>query len=347
MKYRRLGPTDINVSLFGLGTMTWGEQNTEADAHAQLDLALAQGVNLVDAAEMYPVPPRPETQGRTETYIGNWLKKTGRRADLVLTSKIAGRQRQAHNPDHIRGGATRHDAKNIALALESSLRRLQTDYLDLYQLHWPDRSTNTFGRREYPWVEDEESVSIEESLTALAEHVKTGKIRHFGVSNETPWGLAQFLSAADRLGLPRPVSIQNSYSLLNRLYEVGLSEFSHREGVGLLAYSPLSAGVLSGKYLGGARPPGARMTLFSRWSRYNSETAQQAITDYVSLARRHDLTPAQLALAFVFERPFTASALVGATTLEQLRENLAAVDVTFTPEIITGIEEIHNRYPNP
>lgn len=347
MRYRKLGHTDLHVSVFGLGTMTWGEQNTEADAHAQLDLALAHGVNLVDAAEMYPVPPRPETQGRTETYIGTWLKKSGRRADVVLASKIVGRQRQAHNPGHIRGGVSRHDAANLASALESSLRRLQTDHLDLYQLHWPDRSTNTFSRREYPWVEDEEHVAIEETLTALAAHVKAGKIRHVGVSNETPWGLARFLRVADQLALPRVVSIQNSYSLLNRLYEVGLAEFSHREGVGLLAYSPLAAGVLSGKYLGGARPPGARMTLFNRWSRYNSDSAQAAVAAYVELARAHGLTPAQLALAFVQSRPFTTSALGGATTVAQLRENLGSVDAVLSPEVLARIEEIHARFPNP
>ena len=345
MKFRKLGHTDISVSLIGLGTMTWGEQNTEADAHAQLDYALSQGVNLVDAAEMYPVPPRAETQGRTETFIGTWLKQSGRRADLVLTSKIAGRQRQAHNPAYIRGGSTQHDAKNIAL--EDSLRRLQTDYLDLYQLHWPDRSTNTFGRREYPWVENEESVAIEESLVALAAHVKSGKVRHIGVSNETPWGVAQFLRLSEKLGLPRIVSIQNPYSLLNRQFDVGLSEFSHRERVGLLAYSPLASGVLSGKYLNGAKPPGARLTLFNRWSRYSSAEANRAVGDYVDLARRHALSPAQLGLAFVINRPFVTSALTGATTLEQLRENISSIDVTLSAEALAGIEEIHSRIPNP
>lgn len=347
MKYRKLGNTDLNVSLIGLGTMTWGEQNTEAEAHEQIDYALTQGVNFLDAAEMYPVPPKPETQGLTETYIGTWLAKTRRRSDIVLATKIVGRQRQAHNPGHIRNGTTKHDAKNIALALEDSLRRLQTDYVDLYQLHWPDRSTNTFGRREYPWIENEESVSIEDTLVALASQVKSGKIRHIGVSNETPWGVAQFLRLSEKLGLSRIVSIQNPYSLLNRLYENGLSEFSHHENVGLLAYSPIAAGVLSGKYLNGARPPGTRMVLFNRWSRYSSELAQNAVAAYAELARKHGITPVQLALAFVISKPFVTSALSGATKLDQLKENISSIDVTLTPELIAGIEEIHARFPNP
>lgn len=347
MQFRKLGNTDLNVSLFGLGTMTWGEQNTEADAHAQLDLALSRGVNLVDAAEMYPVPPKPETQGRTETYIGTWLKKTGRRSEIVLATKIAGRQRQAHNPNHIRNGTTKHDAVNIRLALEDSLKRLQTDYVDLYQLHWPDRSTNTFGRREYPWIENEESVPLEESLLALAEQVKAGKVRYIGVSNETPWGLSRFLRLAEKLSLPRVVSIQNAYSLLNRTFEVGLSEISHREKVSLLAYSPLAFGVLSGKYLNGANPPNSRLTLFNRWSRYSRPEAQQAVADYVSLAKRNGLTPAQLALGYVFTKKFVASALSGATTIAQLEENLSALDVTLSPEVLAGVEEINARIPSP
>lgn len=348
MIYRTLGRTGLNVSLYGLGTMTWGEQNTEADAHAQLDLALAHGVNLVDAAEMYPVPPRPETQGRTETYIGTWLKKSGRRADIVLATKIVGRQRQAHNPGHIRAGTTKHDAKNIGLAIDDSLRRLQTDHIDLYQLHWPDRTTNTFGRREYPWpADDEESVSIQETLLALDAQVKSGKIRHIGVSNETPWGVAQFLRLSDQLGLARIASIQNSYSLTNRVFEVGLAEFSHREQVGLLAYSPLAAGVLTGKYLNGARPPGARMTLFERWAHFNRPNVQSAVTEYVALARAHSLTPAQLALAYVASRPFTTSVLGGATSVAQLTENLSSLDAPLSAEVLAGVDGIHARFPNP
>ena len=346
--FRTLGRTDIKVSLFGLGTMTWGQQNTEAEAHEQLDYAIANGVNLVDVAEMYPVPPRPETQGRTETYIGTWLKKTGRRADIVLASKIVGRQRQAHNPGHIREGTTRHDAKNIALAIEGSLRRLQTDYIDLYQLHWPDRTTNTFGRREYPWPPDsEESVPIAETLEALAVHVKSGKIRHIGLSNETPWGVAQFLRLSDQLGLPRVASIQNSYHLANRTFEIGLAEFAHREQVGLLAYSPLAAGVLTGKYLNGARPPGARMTLFERWGHFNRPSVQAAIEGYVAAARDNGLTPAQLALRFVASRPFVTSVLVGATSLAQLKENHAAFAAPLSSEAQAAIDAIHAAHPNP
>ncbi|SMC20420.1 Predicted oxidoreductase [Andreprevotia lacus DSM 23236] len=347
MEYRKLGTTDLEVSLIGLGTMTWGEQNSEADAHAQIDYALAQGVNLLDAAEMYPVPPKPETQGRTEQYIGSWIAKTGRRKDIVLATKAAGPVRQPHQPRHLRNGETRHDAKNLNEAVDGSLKRLQTDYIDLYQLHWPDRSTNTFGRLAYPWIEDEETVAIEETLSALAELIKAGKIRHVGISNETPWGVAQFLKYSEKLGLPRVVSIQNPYSLLNRTFEIGLSEFAHREQVGLLAYSPLAFGVLSGKYLNGVRPEGSRLALFDRFSRYNKPEAEQAVTEYVALARKHGLSPAQLALAFVNSRPFTTSNLIGATTLDQLKENIDSVQVKLGEDILNEIDAIHTRIQNP
>jgi len=254
LKYRKLGRTDLDVSLIGLGTMTWGEQNTEADAHAQLDYALERGVNLVDTAEMYPVPPKAETQGRTETYIGTWLAKTGRRQDIVLASKVAGPVRDPKRPGHIRDGKTFLDRKNLTAALDASLKRLQTDYLDLYQLHWPDRTTNTFGQLAYPWVDDAHTVPIAETLEVLQDFVRAGKVRHVGVSNETPWGLGQFVKHAEA-GLPRVASIQNPYSLLNRVYEIGLAEFAHREQVGLLAYSPLAMGVLAGKYLMAPAPP--------------------------------------------------------------------------------------------
>ncbi len=347
MKYRKLGRTDLEVSLIGLGTMTWGDQNTEAEAHEQIDYALSQGVNFLDAAEMYPVPPKAETQGRTEAYIGTWLAKTGRRSEIVLATKIAGPVRQGHQPKHIRNGETRHDLKNLTAALDASLRRLQTDYIDLYQLHWPDRSTNTFGRRAYPWVENEETVAIEETQAGLAALIQSGKVRHVGVSNETPWGVSQFLKHSENLGLPRIVSIQNPYSLLNRLYEGGLSEFSHREQVGLLAYSPIAFGVLSGKYLNGALPAGSRLALHSRFARYSQPEAHQAVSDYVALARKHGLSPVQLALAFVISRPFVTSALSGASKLEQLRENIASIDVVLSPEIVAEIEAIHSRIPNP
>jgi aryl-alcohol dehydrogenase-like predicted oxidoreductase len=349
MKYRKLGHSDIDVSLIGLGTMTWGHQNTEADAHQQLDYALSQGVNLVDAAEMYPTPTRAETWGTTERFIGTWLKKSGRRGDIVLTSKAVGPARTPQQ-NHIRDGKSRHDLKNLTKALDGSLARLQTDYLDLYQLHWPDRSTNFFGKREYPWVENDESIAIEETLAALAELIKSGKVRHVGVSNETPWGLAEFLKQSEKLDLPRVVSIQNPYSLLNRLYEGGLSEFSHREKVGLLAYSPLAFGVLSGKYLGGAQPEGARLSansLYGRFGRYSSAEANDAVGSYASLAQRHGYTPAQLALAFVASRPFVTSALTGATCLAQLTENLASAEVQLSDEVLAEIDAIHARTPNP
>src|SRR5258707_10666600 len=300
MEYRKLGGTDINVSLIGLGTMTWGEQNTEADAHAQIAAALDAGVNLIDSAEMYPVPPRPETQGRTEEYIGTWLAAhPGAREKIVLATKIAGPARQPHNPRHIRGAGNQFDRKNLTEAVDTSLARLQTDYVDLYQLHWPDRSAMTFGRSNYPWVEDEYTVPIEETLSVLGDLVQAGKIRYVGVSNETPWGVAQFLHAADKLGLPRIASIQNPYNLVNRTFEAGLSEFTHKEDVGLLAYSPLAFGWLSGKYEAGARPAGARITLFERFQRYSKPQSVEAITRYVELAKRHGLSPAQFALAFV------------------------------------------------
>jgi aryl-alcohol dehydrogenase-like predicted oxidoreductase len=348
MEYRKLGGTDIDVSLIGLGTMTWGEQNSEGDAHEQIDYALGQGVTLIDAAEMYPVPPRPETQGRTESYIGTWLAKNAARRDkIVLATKIAGPARQPHNPRHIRGEGNQFDRANLIEAVDGSLRRLQTDYIDLYQLHWPDRSTMTFGRTNYPWVDDSYTVPIEEELTALAELVKAGKIRHIGVSNETPWGVAQFLHAAEKLNLPKIVSIQNPYSLLNRTFETGLSEFTHREGVGLLAYSPLAFGWLTGKYEGGARPAGARITLFERFARYSKPEAVAAASAYVALANRHGITPTQMALAFINSRPFTTSNLVGATTLAQLTENIGSVHVKLSDEVITDIEALHQKQPNP
>ncbi|OZI17737.1 NADP(H)-dependent aldo-keto reductase [Bordetella genomosp. 7] len=346
MKYRKLGRTDLDVSLIGLGTMTWGEQNTEAEAHQQLDYALSRGINLVDTAEMYPVPPKPETQGRTETYIGTWLARTGRRQDIVLASKAAGPVRDAKRPGHIRDGKTFLDRKNLTEALDASLRRLQTDYLDIYQLHWPDRTTATFGR-DYPWVDDDYTVPVQETLEVLQDFVRAGKVRHIGVSNETPWGVAQFLKHAEALGLPRIESIQNPYSLLNRTYESGLSEFSHREQVSLLAYSPLAMGVLSGKYLGGARPDNARLTLFTRFTRYSNERAEAATQQYVQLARQHGLSPVHLALAWVNQQPSVASNLIGATTLEQLKQNIDSVDVTLSQDVLDAVDAIHRQNPNP
>ncbi|MFM0511415.1 NADP(H)-dependent aldo-keto reductase [Paraburkholderia sp. RL17-373-BIF-A] len=348
MEYRRLGDSDVQVSLIGLGTMTWGEQNTEQEAHAQIDYALDHGVNLIDTAEMYPVPPHAETQGSTERFIGTWLAQhRSAREKIVLATKIAGPARQPHNPTHIRGKGNQFDRKNLTEALDDSLKRLQTDYVDLYQLHWPDRSTMTFGRPAYPWVDDAYTVPIEETLSVLAEFVKAGKVRHVGVSNETPWGVAQFLRAAEKLGLPRIVSIQNPYSLVNRTYEVGLSEYAHRDHIGLLAYSPLAFGWLTGKYEGGARPAGARISLFERFQRYSKPQAVQAITRYVELAKRHGLSPAQFALAFVNSQPFVTSNLIGATSLDQLKENIASAEVKLSPEVLAEIDALHELQPNP
>ncbi|MFP3800626.1 MULTISPECIES: NADP(H)-dependent aldo-keto reductase [Paraburkholderia] len=348
MEYRTLGDTNVKVSLIGLGTMTWGEQNTEQDAHEQIDYALDQGVTLIDAAEMYPVPPRPETQGQTERFIGTWLARNGARRDqFVLATKMTGPARQPHNPRHIRGEGNQFDRKNLTEALDGSLKRLQTDYVDLYQLHWPDRSTMTFGRSNYPWIDDAYTVPIEETLAVLADFVKAGKVRHIGVSNETPWGVAQFLRAAEKLGLPRIVSIQNPYSLVNRTFELGLSEFTHHEGIGLLAYSPLAFGWLSGKYEGGARPEGARITKFERFQRYSKPQAIAAISRYVALAKEHGLSPAQFALSFVNSRPFVTSNLIGATSMAQLKENIASVDVKLSADVLARIDALHELQPNP
>ena len=347
MQYRPLGRTGLQVSAIALGTMTWGQQNTEAEAHEQLDLALDAGITLIDTAEMYPVPPRPETQGLTERYIGTWLKKTGRRQDIVLATKATGPARQAARPSHVRGGRLLHTKANLNEAIDLSLQRLQTDHVDLNQLHWPDRSTNMFGQLGYQHVKDEDTTPIAETLEALADLVKAGKVRHVAISNETPWGMGQFLHHAERLGLPRVVSIQNPYSLLNRTFEIGLSEMAIREDVGLLAYSPLAFGVLSGKYLAGQRPAGARLSLFERFSRYSNDNAERAAYEYVTLFRQHGIDPAQGALAFVNSRDFVTANIIGATTLEQLRSNIASIDVTLPEEVLAGIEAIHRRYPNP
>jgi aryl-alcohol dehydrogenase-like predicted oxidoreductase len=346
MQYRQLGNSGIKVSTIALGTMTWGEQNTEADAHAQLDLAIDHGVNLIDAAEMYPVPPKPETQGLTERYLGSWLKASGRRDKLIIATKAAGPARLPHQPRHVRGGETHFDRKSLSEALHGSLQRLQTDYIDLYQLHWPDRTVNIFGRLNYTHIE-EHTIPIEETLSVLGEFVKEGKIRHIGVSNETPWGVAQFLKAAEKLDLPRIVTIQNPYNLLNRTFEIGLSEFAFREQVGLLAYSPLAFGVLTGKYLHGARPAGARLSLYERFVRYNNPQAEKAAQEYVALARKHSIDPSHLALAYVNSRPFLTSNIIGATTLDQLKSNLRSIHLRLNEKILAEIDAIHVRHPNP
>ncbi len=343
MQYRRLGRTDLDVSLICLGTMTWGEQNTEAEAHQQIDAAVAAGVNFIDTAEMYPVPPKAETYGATEKYIGAWLKKRNQREKIILATKVIGRS----DFSYVRDGTQRLDRKNIEAALNVSLQRLQTDYIDLYQLHWPDRNTNYFGKLGYEYDPDDSPVSIGETLTVLGDLVAAGKVRHIGLSNESPWGVMTFLRAAERLGLPRVMSIQNPYCLLNRTFEIGLAEVAHHEDTGLLAYSPLGFGVLSGKYLNGARPAGARLTLSTRFTRYNNSAAIAATQQYVELAQRHGLDPAQMALAYVNSRTFLTSTIIGATNLEQLRNNIASVDVTLSPDTVSAIEAIHQRHPSP
>ncbi|HGX92583.1 MAG TPA: NADP(H)-dependent aldo-keto reductase [Candidatus Tenderia sp.] len=342
MEYRRLGRTDLNVSSLCLGTMTFGEQNSEADAHAQLDYALAAGINFIDTAEMYPVPPKAETQGLTEQYIGSWLKARGGRDKIVLATKVAG-----PSFDYIRDGNLRFDRRNIEAALNASLKRLNTDYIDLYQLHWPERKTNYFGQLGYIHHPDDRWTDFAETLSVLDEQIKAGKIRHVGLSNETPWGTMKFLQLAEQEGLPRMASIQNPYSLLNRSFEVGLAEVSHREDIGLLAYSPLGFGVLSGKYLQHPWPADGRITLYERFRRYTSEQAAAATQAYVELARDHDLAPAQMALAFVTCRSFVTSNIIGATNMAQLKQNIDSIDISLSPQVLEGIEAIHQRYTIP
>jgi len=344
MQYHRIPHSSLEVSVLGLGTMTYGEQNSEAEAHQQLDYALAAGINLIDTAEMYPVPPRPETQGLTESYIGSWIKARGNREKIILASKVAGPSRG--NDASIRPGQVL-DRKNIRAALDASLKRLNTDYIDLYQLHWPQRPTNFFGKLGYTYSPDNSPVTLLETLEALNEQVRAGKIRYIGVSNETPWGVMRYLQLAEKHDLPRIVSIQNPYSLLNRSFEVGLAEISQHEGVELLAYSSLAFGTLSGKYLNGAKPAGARNTLFSRFTRYSSPQSQAAVAEYVGLAQKLNLDPSQMALAFVRQQPFVASTLLGATTMEQLKINIDSQDLTLDEDVINALEEIHKRFTIP
>lgn len=344
MHYRKLGRTDLNVSALCLGTMTWGEQNTEEQGFAQIERAKAAGINFLDTAEMYPVPPRPETYAATERVIGNWFKRQGDRADWILASKIAG---PGNGISHIRDGQLKFNREHIVAALDASLQRLQTDWIDLYQLHWPERSTNFFGKLGYQHTQDHLDTPLQETLQVLDEQVKAGKIRHVGLSNETPWGTMKFLGLADSGSLPRPVSIQNPYNLLNRTFEVGLAEVAIREQCGLLAYSPLAFGMLSGKFENGARPAGSRLALFSRFTRYANDQAIAATSRYVALAREHGLDPAQMALAFVTAQPFVTSNIIGATSLEQLDSNLASIDLQLSGEVLAGIEAIHKAQPNP
>ncbi|HAS8284435.1 NADP(H)-dependent aldo-keto reductase [Vibrio vulnificus] len=342
MQYTKLPHSTLEISKLCLGTMTFGEQNSQQDAFEQLDYAVAQGINFIDTAEMYPVPPKAQSQGLTEQFIGNWLSKSGKREKVLIATKIAG----PRNVPYIRDNMSLN-RRHIHTAIDDSLTRLQTDYVDLYQLHWPQRQTNCFGQLNYPYPDAQEEVTLIETLEALNELVKAGKVRYIGVSNETPWGVMTLLRLAEKHDLPRIVSIQNPYNLLNRSFEVGLSEISHYEGVQLLAYSPMAFGTLSGKYLDGARPTGARCTLFERFQRYFTPQGLEATKAYVSLARDYGLDPAQMALAFVNQRPFVASNIIGATTLDQLKANIESLNVKLEDEVLNKIQQIGTIYSNP
>lgn len=344
MQYRTLGNSNLKVSLICLGSMTWGEQNTEDEGHEQLDFAVGYGVNFIDTAELYAIPAKTDTYGRTEEIIGTWLKARRNRDKVIIASKIAGPGKGW--VDHIRKGESRFDRNNIEIALHNSLKRLQTDYIDLYQLHWPERGTNFFGRLGYTHSDDG-FTPIQETLSVLAKYVQEGKIRHIGLSNETPWGVMKFLQIADEMSLPRVVSIQNPYSLLNRSFEVGLAEIAHREQIGLLAYSPLGFGVLSGKYLDGGGGAKDRLTRFPEYNRYSNSEAVAATQEYVALAHEMDLSPAQMALAYVNSRPFLTSNIIGATNMQQLQENITSVDLQLDENILERIEAIHKRFPIP
>ena len=345
METRKLGRTDLNVSLICLGTMTWGQQNTESEAHKQMDYALDHGVNFFDTAEMYPVPNRAETVGRTEAYIGSWMAARKSREKIILATKVAGPSNMAMP----RGGSPGLDAANIRLAIDASLQRLGTDVIDLYQVHWPARHTNYFGRLGYVHDETHVPVAIGETFEAMADLIRVGKVRHIGLSNETPWGLMQFVNAAESAGIGRPASIQNPYSLLNRSFEVGLAEMAIREDVGLLAYSPLAFGALSGKYLDGQNPKGARLTLFPEFGRYLAPLARAATQAYVDIAGQAGLDRAQMALAYVNTRRFVTSTIIGATTMDQLAANIASTQITLTTDVVNAIEAAHENhtYPSP
>ena len=343
MKFRKLGTTDIDVSLICLGTMTWGTQNTEKDAFEQMDYAVSQGINFFDTAEIYSVPPTSDSYGKTEVMIGNWFEKRKNRDKIILASKVAG-----PGCDWIRGGGNNFDEKKIGEAIDGSLKRLKTDYIDLYQLHWPERSTNFFGRRDYLFNNKEgDWNSFENILEALEKYIKSGKIRHIGMSNETPYGLSRYLEISKNKGAPRMMSIQNPYNLVNRTYEIGMSEISIREKCGLLVYYPLAAGGLSGKYRNGKMPTDSRMALFKGWERHLKPLAMMAYDKYFKLAKDFNLTMVQLAQSFVNSRPFVTSNIIGATTIDQLKENVESINIEFTDEMMDKVNEIHNNNPNP
>jgi aryl-alcohol dehydrogenase-like predicted oxidoreductase len=344
MEYRELGRTGVKVSALCLGTMTFGEQNSEVEGHAQMDYALERGINILDASEIYPIPPRAETQGRTESIIGTWLASRRTRDKVLIASKVAGRGKMSWLRKD--GTPTRHSAAQINEAVEASLARLKTDTIDLYQLHWPDRRMRVFEGLDYVHLEGD-AHPVDEILGVLGRLVSDGKVRFLGLSNETPWGVMSFLKAAEQHGLPRVVSVQNAYNLVNRSLETGLSEIFHREPVSLLAYSPLGQGYLSGKYEAGALPPNSRKTLFDRLGRYEKGNGPRAISAYVALARKHGLDPAQMAIAYAVSRPFVTSAVIGATTMEQLKTDIDAAELTLPDDVLADIEQIHLDYPNP
>ena len=343
MKYTILPNTSLKISKLCLGTMTWGQQNTEAEAHEQLDFAIEKGINFIDCAEMYPVPANPNTQGRTETYIGNWLTKKKNREDLIIATKIAGPSRSM---DHIRQPLD-FSKKSLEEAIHKSLKRLQTDYIDLYQLHWPERNTNYFGQRDYTHKENEAwQDNFAEVLNNLEAFVREGKIRHIGLSNETPFGVMRCIEEF-RNGKLKIVSVQNPYNLVNRKDEIGLSEILQRENIGYLAYSPLGFGTLSGKYLNGTATENSRINQFKQYSRYSSQQAFDATEKYAEIARNHNLSCAQMALAFILQKKFVTAPIIGATSIEQLAENIESINVTLSKEILKEIDVIHNQIPNP
>jgi len=344
MKFKKLGNTDLDVSLICLGTMNMGEQNTQKESFEQMDYSLEKGVNFFDTAEVYSVPPKEETQGKTEQIIGNWFVERKNRNKIILATKIVG-----PGPSWIRDGGGDYNEKNITEAIEGSLKRLQTDYIDLYQLHWPERKTNFFGKRDFEYaLEEERWNNFENILKVLKKFIIQGKIRHIGVSNETPWGFAKYLEISEKFNLPRIVSVQNPYNLLNRSYDIGMSEISCRENVGLLAYSPLAIGYLSGKYRDNKMPLNSRIALYSKfWTRYKEPGSIKATDEYFKLAKDNGLTLTQMALAFVNSRPFTTSNIIGATNMDQLKENIGSVNIKLSNEIVEKINSIHANIPNP
>ena len=343
MKYKKLGTTDLDVSLICLGTMTWGTQYSEKDSFELMDYSVSKGINFFDTAEIYSVPPTSDSYGKTELMIGNWFEKRKNREKIILASKVAGPR-----CDWIRNVKNNYNEKNLGEAIDESLKRLKTDYIDLYQLHWPERSTNCFGIREFNISEEEkEWNSFESILQALDKYIKSGKIRHIGISNETPYGLSKYLELSKSKNLPRVMSVQNPYSLVNRTYEIGMSEISIRDRCGLLVYYPLAAGALSGKYRGGQMPKNSRMALFKGWERMINPLAMKAYDEYYKLAKDNNMTMVQLAQSFVNSRPFVTSNIIGATTMEQLKENIESINIELTDEIMKKINLIHNNNPNP